>query len=184
MPKEKRPVETGRFLCIGSDVVCCVVAAPDGFHNAGSPFAGAVACVNHRNCHTGHIQHILSGTDSHDHHIAIDGDLLLALQGAGTLDNLYVGAGDLYVTVYGGRTRLIGILLGRGLDIDEARAQLNGVTLESLTVATRVARAVKARAAAGEVDLADYPLLMHIDDILQKHAPVDIPWEQFTFVKA
>lgn len=108
---------------------------------------------------------------------------LLALQGAGTLDNLCVGAGDLYVTVYGGRTRLIGILLGRGLDIDEACAQLNGVTLESLTVATRVARAVKARAAAGEVDLADYPLLMHIDDILQKHAPVDIPWEDFTFIR-
>ena len=108
---------------------------------------------------------------------------LLALQGAGTLDNLCVGAGDLYVTVYGGRTRLIGILLGRGLDIDEARAQLNGVTLESLTVATRVARAVKARAAAGEVDLADYPLLMHIDDILQKHAPVNIPWEDFTFIR-
>ena len=79
---------------------------------------------------------------------------------------------------------LIGILLGRGLDIDEARAQLNGVTLESLTVAVRVARAVKVRAERGEVDLADYPLLMHIDDILQKHAPVDIPWEQFTFVKA
>ena len=108
---------------------------------------------------------------------------LLALQGAGTLDNLCVGAGDLYVTVYGGRTRLIGILLGRGLDIDEARAQLNGVTLESLTVATRVARAVKARADAGEVDLADYPLLMHIDDILQKHAPVNIPWEDFTFIR-
>lgn len=108
---------------------------------------------------------------------------LLALQGASTLDNLCVGAGDLYVTVYGGRTRLIGILLGRGLDIDEARAQLNGVTLESLTVATRVARAVKARAAAGEVDLADYPLLMHIDDILQKHAPVNIPWEDFTFIR-
>ena len=30
---------------------------------------------------------------------------LLALQGADTLDNLCVGVGDLYVTVYGGRTR-------------------------------------------------------------------------------
>ena len=46
---------------------------------------------------------------------------LLDLQGAGTLENLSVGAGDLYVTVYGGRTRLVGILLGRGLDIDEAK---------------------------------------------------------------
>ena len=43
--------------------------------------------------------------------------------------------------VYGGRTRLVGILLGKGLNIDEAKAELNGVTLESLVVAERVARA-------------------------------------------
>lgn len=106
---------------------------------------------------------------------------LLKMQGAGTLDNLCVGAGDLYVTVYGGRTRLVGILLGRGLDIDEAKAELNGVTLESLVVAVRVARAVRKRAEAGEADLNDYPLLMHVDDILTKKAAVDIPWEKFTF---
>jgi len=106
---------------------------------------------------------------------------LLEMQGAGTLDNLCVGAGDLYVTVYGGRTRLIGILLGRGMDIDAAKAELNGVTLESLVVAVRVARAVRVLAAEGKADLVDYPLLMHIDDILTNHAPVDIPWEKFTY---
>ena len=74
---------------------------------------------------------------------------LLDLQGAGTLDNLCVGVGDLYVTVYGGRTREVGILLGRGLSIGEAKAALKGVTLESLVVAERVGRAVKARIAAG-----------------------------------
>lgn len=108
---------------------------------------------------------------------------LLELQGAGTLDNLCIGAGDLYVTVYGGRTRLVGILLGRGLDIDEAKAELNGVTLESLVVAVRVARAIKVLAAKGEVDPADYPLLMHVDSILSGKAKVDIPWEKFTFTK-
>lgn len=108
---------------------------------------------------------------------------LLELQGAGTLDNLCIGAGDLYVTVYGGRTRLVGILLGRGLDIDEAKAELNGVTLESLVVAVRVARAIKVLAAKGEVDPADYPLLMHVDSILSDKAKVDIPWEKFTFTK-
>ena len=106
---------------------------------------------------------------------------LLEMQGAGTLDNLCVGAGDLYVTVYGGRTRLIGILLGRGMDIDAAKAKLNGVTLESLVVAVRVARAVRVLAAEGKADLADYPLLMHVDDILTNHVPVDIPWEKFTY---
>ena len=106
---------------------------------------------------------------------------LLKLQGAGSLDNLAVGAGDLYVTVYGGRTRLVGVLLGRGLGIDEAKAELKGVTLESLVVAERVARAVRIKAQKGEADLKDYPLLMHVDDILTRRAPVDIPWDSFTF---
>lgn len=106
---------------------------------------------------------------------------LLDYQGAGTLDNLAVGAGDLYVTVYGGRTRLVGILLGRGLNIDEAKAELKGVTLESLVVAVRVARAVRICAEKGVLDLADFPLLMHVDDILTEKKKVDIPWESFTF---
>ena len=87
----------------------------------------------------------------------------------------------MYVTVYGGRTRLIGILLGRGMDIDRAREELNGVTLESLVVAERVARAIRAAASAGRLDLADFPLLMHVDDIITRKAEVCIPWEDFTF---
>jgi len=107
---------------------------------------------------------------------------LLDYQGAGTLDNLAVGAGDLYVTVYGGRTRLVGILLGRGLNIDEAKAELNGVTLESLVVAERVARAVRVCADKGILDLKDFPLLLHVDEILTQKKEVNIPWEKFTFV--
>ncbi|MBQ3099775.1 MAG: glycerol-3-phosphate dehydrogenase [Clostridia bacterium] len=106
---------------------------------------------------------------------------LLKFQGADSLDNLCVGAGDLYVTVYGGRTRLVGILLGRGLTIDEAKAELNGVTLESLVVAERVARAVKIAASDGRADLCDFPLLLHIDDILTKKAAVNIPWDEFRY---
>ena len=90
---------------------------------------------------------------------------LLQSQDAGDMSNLWVGVGDLYVTVYGGRTRLIGILLGRGMDIDAAKAELNGVTLESLVVAVRVARAIRIRAQQGKLK------------------PVNIPWEEFTFVR-
>lgn len=108
---------------------------------------------------------------------------LLEFQGAATLDNLAVGVGDLYVTVYGGRTRLIGILLGRGLSIEQAREELAGVTLESLVVAERVARAVRINAQKGVLNLKDFPLLVHIDEILTRHAPVDIPWEDFTYAK-
>ena len=106
---------------------------------------------------------------------------LLQFQGAGTLDNLAVGIGDLYVTVYGGRTRLIGILLGRGLNIAEAKAELNGVTLESLVVAERVARAVRKSAQFGKLDIADFPLLLHIDEILTQGREVKIPWDSFRF---
>ncbi len=105
---------------------------------------------------------------------------LLAFQGADTVENLAVGAGDLYVTVYGGRTRLVGILLGRGLNIDEAKAELEGVTLESLVVAERVARAVRKAAEKGKLSLSDFPLLLHIDEILTEKTAVSIPWEKFT----
>jgi glycerol-3-phosphate dehydrogenase (NAD(P)+) len=108
---------------------------------------------------------------------------LLKMQGADDFDNLVLGAGDLYVTVYGGRTRLVGILLGRGLDIDEAKAQLNGVTLESLVVAERVAKAVRVKAEQGLVDLREFPLLLHIDEIITQKAAVNIPWDAFTFEK-
>lgn len=106
---------------------------------------------------------------------------LLTYQGAATLENMVVGYGDLYVTVYGGRTRLVGILLGRGLNIDEAKAELNGVTLESLVVAERVARAIRIAAAKGILNAEDFPLLLHVDDIICKRQPVNIPWESFTF---
>ena len=106
---------------------------------------------------------------------------LLEFQKALTLDNLAVGIGDLYVTVYGGRTRLVGILLGRGLNIDEAKAELNGVTLESLVVAERVAKAIKLNAKMGVLNIEDFPLLTHIDEIITEKKPVDIPWDKFTF---
>lgn len=108
---------------------------------------------------------------------------LLEYQNALTLNNLCVGVGDLYVTVYGGRTRLVGILLGKGFTIDEAKRELNGVTLESLVVAERVARAVRKGIAHGVLNAADFPLLLHIDDIITRGATVNIPWEDFTYVE-
>jgi glycerol-3-phosphate dehydrogenase (NAD(P)+) len=104
---------------------------------------------------------------------------LLALIGGGP-ENIIHGAGDLYVTVFGGRTRKIGTLLGRGLTFQEAMDELQGVTLESIVIATRTARAVRRLAERGVVSLNDYPLLMHVDAIINEGAEVNIPWEQFT----
>jgi glycerol-3-phosphate dehydrogenase (NAD(P)+) len=95
--------------------------------------------------------------------------------------NIFVGVGDLYVTVYGGRTRLVGILLGRGMNIDEAKEELNGVTLESLVVAERVARAIRVAHKLGKLEIREFPLLCHVDDIISRKMKVNIPWEDFTF---
>ena len=97
----------------------------------------------------------------------------------GNEDSFYVGVGDLYVTVYGGRTRKVGILLGEGYNIDECLEKLQGVTLESLVVAKRVAQALKIKAAKNEVNLAEFPLLLHVDSIISEKAPVNIPWDSF-----
>ena len=107
---------------------------------------------------------------------------LLQFQNGLTLNSLCVGVGDLYVTVYGGRTRLVGILLGKGLNIDQAKSQLNGITLESLVVAVRVARAVRINIEKGILNKDDFPLLLHIDEILSEKKSVNIPWKAFTFV--
>ena len=48
---------------------------------------------------------------------------------------------------------------------------------------TRVmGQAIRRKAQLGMVDLKDFPLLMHIVDILDKGAAdADLPWESFTF---
>ena len=93
--------------------------------------------------------------------------------------NIYIGAGDLYVTVYGGRTRMIGTLLGKGYSFDEAMAELKGVTLESVVIAKRTAEAICAMAAQGKVKAEDFPLLMHIDSLMKGAKADQIPWDAF-----
>ena len=44
-----------------------------------------------------------------------------------------------------------------------------------------VARAVKKHIASGKLNAADFPLLLHTDEILTDKKPVNIPWESFTF---
>jgi glycerol-3-phosphate dehydrogenase (NAD(P)+) len=103
---------------------------------------------------------------------------LLKLIGGGD-ENIVYGAGDLYVTVFGGRTRKIGTLLGRGLSFEEAMRELDGVTLESIVIATRTARAVKNLIHRGVVNQEKFPLLLHIDDIINNGSAVQIPWSAF-----
>ena len=103
---------------------------------------------------------------------------LMRMMGA-NMDNVMFFAGDLFVTVFGGRTRRIGILLGKGIGYAEARQILAGVTLESVAIAGRTADALRRLEEQGLTDTRDFPLLMHIDDIIRNGAKLDIPWKKF-----
>ncbi len=103
---------------------------------------------------------------------------LLALCG-GKPEQLPLGAGDLYVTVYGGRTRKIGTLLGTGMTFDAAMETLKGTTLESIVISTRTAVAVRDLIAAGKVKESDFPLLLHIDELVNGGKTVNVPWDKF-----
>ncbi len=105
---------------------------------------------------------------------------LLAIQGADE-DCVNIGIGDLYVTVYGGRTRKIGILLGEGKTYEEALNILAGVTLESLVVSRRVYKAVVKKAELGQVCLKDFPMLCHVAAVLDEGKDAELPWDDFTF---
>jgi glycerol-3-phosphate dehydrogenase (NAD(P)+) len=94
-------------------------------------------------------------------------------------DNIVFGISDLYVTVFGGRTRKIGTLLGQGHSFDEAMRELDGITLESVVIATRTGEAVTTLIEAGKAKKEDFPLLLHVYDIITKNEKVNIPWGAF-----
>jgi len=105
--------------------------------------------------------------------------LVEMLGGNGDLVAGLPGAGDLYVTVFGGRTRRLGTLLGRGMNYSKVKEVLNGVTLEAVAIITRVAEFLRRASKAGKADLKKFPLMMHMDSILNKESPVALDWESF-----
>ena len=108
---------------------------------------------------------------------------LMRMQG-GTFESEAIGLGDLYVTIFSGRTRRCGVLMGKGLNYDQVTEALAGITLESLVITRVMGEAVRKKAALGLLDLKNFPLLMHIVEILDKGmADADLPWEAFTFEK-
>lgn len=106
---------------------------------------------------------------------------LMEIQG-GTFDSECIGLGDLYVTIFSGRTRRCGVLMGQGLDYDQVTEALEGITLESLVITRVMGQAIRRKAELGLVDLKEFPLLMHIVEILDKgKADADMPWEAFVY---
>lgn len=94
---------------------------------------------------------------------------------AGDTSKLMFSVGDCHVTSQGGRSRLVGTLLGKGYSIDEALEELKGQTLEAVVISKRLGKSVKTLAAANKVSLDDFPLLMHVYDMLEGNSKINIP---------
>ncbi|MBQ4257390.1 MAG: glycerol-3-phosphate dehydrogenase [Clostridia bacterium] len=104
--------------------------------------------------------------------------LLLEAVG-GRAENIMFAAGDLDVTVSAGRSRTVGLMLGKGCSMEEISEALKGQTLEAVVIATRTARAVRALSQRGILNVSDFPLLMHVDALLNEGGKVNIPWKAF-----
>jgi len=94
-------------------------------------------------------------------------------------DNLVFGVGDLYVTVFGGRTRKLGTLLGKGYTFKQASSELSDITLESVVITERIGKAVLTCINKEMASKNDFPLLFHIYDIITKDEIVNVPWKKF-----
>ena len=92
----------------------------------------------------------------------------------GQKNALFFGVGDLYVTVFGGRTRKLGTILGAGIPFEQALEMLNGVTLESVAIIRVLGEYLSEQ-------LSDFPLMQHIFTLITTGKPHDIPWNRFIF---
>ncbi len=89
------------------------------------------------------------------------------------------GAGDLYVTVYGGRTLKLGRLLGQGHSFSDALGQMANVTLESVQIVNRLSAAIKPLQDRGKIRAEDLPLLRFLQGVITQDKPVEFPFDSF-----
>ena len=108
---------------------------------------------------------------------------ILTFQGSPDVTNLAIGVGDLYVTIMGGRSRKMGILLGKGLSVEDAKRELAGETLESIVIAQRCARAIKINIDKGILKKEDFPLLLHEYEVIKNDAKAKIDFEKMLYEK-
>jgi glycerol-3-phosphate dehydrogenase (NAD(P)+) len=143
-------------LAVGLAVGMMEKAGPDGLANMYNPQAAlfAQSCLEMR--------------------------CFLEIMGGGVENIAWLpGPGDLYVTVFGGRTVRLGKLLGSGKSYREARQIMAGETLESVEIITRIGRALLELERQGIVNKGDFPLMRHLHAIIHDEAAVEIPWESF-----
>jgi glycerol-3-phosphate dehydrogenase (NAD(P)+) len=89
------------------------------------------------------------------------------------------GAGDFYVTSQGGRSTLLGKLLGNGISYPQAVRMMDGETLEAALFVQQMARALPLMEARGELSARQMPFMQMLIDVIVNDRPVAFLLDQF-----
>jgi len=89
------------------------------------------------------------------------------------------GAGDLFVTVQGGRSMWLGKLMGQGYTYDKAREIMEEETLEAAFIVQQMGVALPKLTAQGLIAPDDFPLMRALVDTVVHGQPIDLPLDAF-----
>jgi len=89
------------------------------------------------------------------------------------------GAGDLYVTCQGGRSTLLGKLLGKGILYPEAVHMMEGETLEAALFVQQMDKALTLMEARGVLTSQQMPFMHLLIDVIVHDQPVKFLLDQF-----
>ena len=89
------------------------------------------------------------------------------------------GAGDLYVTAMGGRSILLGKILGEGTPYKQAVQIMDGETLEAALIVQQMAKALPKLEQQGKITPQQMPFMHMLIDVIVKDKPVFFLLDQF-----
>jgi glycerol-3-phosphate dehydrogenase (NAD(P)+) len=89
------------------------------------------------------------------------------------------GAGDLFVTVQGGRSMRLGKLLGLGHTYAEAREIMAEETLEAAEIVRVLGEALPKLTERGVVEPEDFPYLRALAQVIVHGRPAELPLDRF-----
>lgn len=89
------------------------------------------------------------------------------------------GAGDLYVTCQGGRSSLLGTLLGKGVPYPEAVKMMEGETLEAALFILQMSKALPMMEVKGLITSRQMPFMQMLIDIVVNGQPVAVLLDKF-----
>lgn len=89
------------------------------------------------------------------------------------------GAGDLFVTIQGGRTARLGQLLGSGCSYGEARQILAGETLEAVEIIRAIKQSIPKFENQGLIKTNDLPLMRVMIEVIVDGCEISLPIDKF-----